>query len=119
MSDLYKSSDVVLMNSKYYISFTESKPEAISLNSFEEHQLNDSDDNESYQIADQIIRNAEQEAAKILSEAKIQADNILKQAKIQKEELKNFSVGIVWTIFRTERRIADSFFNIGMSFVIG
>lgn len=110
MSDLYKSSDVVLMNSKYYISFTESKPEAISLNSFEEHQLNDSDDNESYQIADQIIRNAEQEAAKILSEAKIQADNLLKQAKTQKEE--QFSNGFTQGIEEAKKQYAEQLNNL-------
>ena len=36
-----------------------------------------------------------------------------------KDELKNFSVGIVSTMLRTDLRIALSFFKIGRSFVIG
>jgi flagellar assembly protein FliH len=83
LSDLYKNSDVVLMNDKYYISFTESHSDAMG---YDKYKLHDADDLTGTKMSDEIIRNAESEAERITSEAKLQADIILKQAMQQKEE---------------------------------
>jgi|GEM_PF-2981248 len=104
LSDLYKNSDVVLMNDKYYISFTESRSDTMS---FEKYKLHDADDLTGSEISDDIIRDAENEAEKITGEAKIQAENILNQAMKQKEE--QFSDGYAKGLEKAEKEYSEKF----------
>lgn len=114
MSDLYKSSDVVLMNNKYYISFTESCSEPISLNNFEQYLLRNTDGQEGENIAQEIICNAVKEAEKLIDEANIQANNIIKQAIKQKEE--DYNSGYLKGMEQAEKQYYDQIENVNSAF---
>lgn len=114
MSDLYKSSDVVLMNNKYYISFTEKCSQPISLNTFEKHQLHDSEAQTDMEASEEMIRNASIEAERIINEAKTQAVDIIRQAMKQKEE--EFADGFAKGIEKAEKQCHDKIKEINNNF---